>query len=86
MIDCLYTGPATDSIDCWWGDRVRSYISVPWHARDEIIESLNKAEAQEIVPLAYDRDNPLVLPYEAFDWKKPAKAPESLQDILPEKG
>lgn len=90
MIDCLYTGPAHHLFDCWWGDRVRTYISVPWSSREEITEALNEAKDTAIVRIAdmkepLDFINPRI--FECDDnWNIPAKAPGSLQDRLPEKG
>lgn len=82
MIDCLYTGPATDSIsiDCWWGTASYPYI----HLR-EIPREQRETFGPFVTPKMYSMP-PRLLPHSAFDWKKRVKAPGSLQDSLPEKG
>lgn len=88
MIDCLYTGPATDSIDCWWGERP------PFKVATSILQQLVRMSDCPSPLLmsgcyALGSEDLLRRYLEEINERLsyiPAKAPQSLQDRVPEKG
>lgn len=94
MIDCLYTGPATDSIDCCMGqedpyERRRTIVQ-EWHygfceyLKKSVAEVMDRLSPWEVTRI--DTQQTFGGFADLFDVPVPAKAPQSLQDRVPEKG